>query len=160
MLKGAPRQRICRSRGSFTAKIHLLASAAGLPVRSDITARQTYDTPGVGPVMAGNPPAPSVMLPDRGHDAGSIRETMDKRGVLPVIPRRTSRKKRVAVERPLHCLRNLVERCVNKLKNARRVATRHDKTRQDKTRQDKTAEGFLDFVYIALIRLWVRPFST
>ena len=39
--------------------------------------------------------------------------------------------------RPDH-VRNLVERCFNKLKNARRVATRYD----------KTAESFLGFIDI------------
>lgn len=38
----------------------------------------------------------------------------------------------------------------NKLKNARRVATRYD----------KTAESFLDFIDITSIRLWIRYLST
>jgi transposase len=46
-------------------------------------------------------------------------------------------------------LRNLVERCFNKLKNARCVAT-HD---------DKTAESFVRFIDIASIRLWLRHLS-
>ena len=44
----------------------------------------------------------------------------------------------------------LVERCFNKLKNARRVATRYD----------KTAESFLGFIDITSIRLWFRLLST
>ena len=44
---------------------------------------------------------------------------------------------------------NLVERCFNKLKNARRVATRYD----------KTAESFLRFIDITSIRLWIRLLS-
>ena len=63
---------------------------------------------------------------------------------------RKSRKKRIGVDRSLHRLRNLVERCFNKLKNARRVATRYD----------KTAESFLGFIGIASIRLWLRHLST
>lgn len=53
----------------------------------------------------------------------------------------------MAVDRTLYRLRNLVERCFNKLKNARRVATRYD----------KTAESFID---ITSIRLWLRNLST
>ena len=56
----------------------------------------------------------------------------------------------VAVDRRLYRLRNLVERCFNKLKNARRVATRYD----------KTAESFLGFIDITSIRLWLRHLST
>ncbi|MBB3988578.1 transposase, partial [Sagittula marina] len=76
--------------------------------------------------------------------------SMDRRDVLPVIPMRKSRKMRVGVNRSLYRLRNLVERCFNKLKNARRVATRYD----------KTAESFLGFIDITSIRLWVRHLST
>ena len=78
--------------------------------------------------MADNLPTPSVLLADRGYAADRIRETMYKRDVLPVIPMRKSRKKRVGVNRSLYRLRNLVERCFNKLKNACRIATRYDKT--------------------------------
>ena len=119
-------------------------------MRTEITAGQTSDYLGFDLVMADNLPTPSILLADRGDDADSIRETMDKRNVLPVIPMRKSRKKRVGVDRSLYRLRNLVERCFNKLKNARRVATRYD----------KTAESFLGFIDITSIRLWLRHLST
>ena len=119
-------------------------------MRTEITAGQTSDYLGFDLVMADNLPTPSVLLADRDYDADSIRETMDKRNVLPVIPMRKSRKKRVGVDRSLYRLRNLVERCFNKLKNARRVATRYD----------KTAESFLGFIDITSIRLWLRHLST
>lgn len=101
-------------------------------------------------VMADNLPRPSVLLADRGYDADKIRDGMEGRNVLPVIPMRKSRKKRIGVDRSLYRLRNLVERCFNKLKNARRVATRYD----------KTAESFLGFIDITSIRLWIRHLST
>ncbi|MCZ8195785.1 MAG: IS5/IS1182 family transposase, partial [Hyphomonadaceae bacterium] len=41
-----------------------------------------------------------------------------------------------------------VERCFNKLKQSRRLATRYD----------KTASSFLGFVLIASTRLWIRHF--
>jgi transposase len=42
--------------------------------------------------------------------------------------------------------RNVVERCINKLKQFRRVATRYD----------KRADSFLAFVTLATILLWLR----
>ena len=119
-------------------------------MRTEITAGQTSDYLGFDLVMADNLPTPSVLLADRGYDADNIRKSMEKRGVFPVIPMRKSRKKRVSVDRSLYRLRNLVERCFNKLKNARRVATRYD----------KTAESFLGFIDITSIRIWVRHLST
>ena len=59
---------------------------------------------------------------------------------------RKSRKMRVGVDNAIYALRNLVERCFNKLKNARRVATCYD----------KTVESFLGFTDITPIRLWIR----
>jgi transposase len=119
-------------------------------MRTEITPGQTSDYLGFDLVMAGNLPQPSVLLADRGYDADNIRKSMDKRDVLTQIPMRKSRKMRVGVDRSLYRLRNLVERCFNKLKKARRVATRYD----------KTAESFLGFIDITSIRLWIRHLST
>ena len=119
-------------------------------MRTESTLGQTSDYLGFDLVMADNLPSPSVLLADRGYDADSIRAKMEELGVLPVIPMRKSRKKRIGVNRSLYCLRNLVERLFNKLKNARLVATRYD----------KTAESFLGFIDITSIRLWLRHLST
>lgn len=83
---------------------------------------------GLDLVMTNNLPAVCVLLADRSYDAVSIRQTIGKRDVLPVIPMRKSRKKRVGTDSSLCCQRKLVERCFNKLKNTRRVAARYDKT--------------------------------
>jgi transposase len=42
----------------------------------------------------------------------------------------------------------MVERCFNKLKNARRLATRYD----------KTADSYLGFIHLVSIRMWMREF--
>ena len=117
-------------------------------MRSDITPGQTSDYLGFELVMDDNLPEPCVLLADRGYDSDKVRKTMEARNVVPVIPMRKSRKLRVAVDRTLYRLRNFVERCFNKLKNARRVATRYD----------KTAESFLGFIDITSIRLWLSRF--
>ena len=119
-------------------------------MRTEITPGQTSNYLGFDLLMADNLPLPSVLLADRGYDADKIRESMEARDVLPVIPIRKSRKKRIGVDRSLYRLRNMVERCFNKLKNARPIATRYD----------KTAESFLGFIDITSIRLWIRHLST
>lgn len=119
-------------------------------MRTDITPGQTSDYQGFDLVMDDNLPEPRVLLADRGYDADRIRKSMSKRDVMPQIPMRKNRKMRVGVDHGLYRLRNLVERCFNKLKNARRVATRYD----------KTAESYLGFIDITSIRLWVRHLST
>lgn len=69
-------------------------------------------------------------MANRGHDADSIREKTGARDVLTQIPMRKSRKMRVGADHFRSSLRTLLERCFNKLKNDRRVATRTDKTAQ------------------------------
>ena len=96
-------------------------------MRSDITPGQTSDYLGFDLIMDDNLPEPSVLLADRGYDSDRVRETMEARNVVPVITMRKSRKLRVAVDRTLYRLRNLVERCFNKLKQWRGLAMRSDK---------------------------------
>ncbi|MBK4218185.1 transposase, partial [Paracoccus caeni] len=65
-------------------------------------------------------------------------------------PMRKNRKVRKSVDMTIYTLRNMVERCFNKLKNSRRLANRYN----------KTADSFLGFVDVACIRLWLRHSST
>ena len=71
-------------------------------MRAEITPGQTSDYLGFDLVMADNLPRPSVLLADRGYDADKIRDGMEGRNVLPVIPMRKSRKKRIGVDRSLN----------------------------------------------------------
>ncbi|GGO30324.1 hypothetical protein GCM10010991_15070 [Gemmobacter aquaticus] len=119
-------------------------------MRSTITPGQTSDYLGFDLVMDNNLPEPCVLLANCGYDSAKVRETMDARNGVPVIPMRKSPKLRVTVDRSLYRLRNLVERRFNKLENARRVATVYD----------KTAESFLGFIDITSIRLWLHHLST
>ena len=81
-----------------------------------------------------------------GYDADRIRENVEAHGGDPVIPMRRNRKIQESLDTVLYAWRNLVERCFNRLKHTRRLATRYD----------KTAVSFLGFIDIACIRLWLR----
>jgi transposase len=116
-------------------------------MRSYITPGQTSDYLGFNLVMDDNLQEARVPTADRGYNSDKVRETLEARNVVKVIPMRKSRKLGVAVDRTLYRLRTLVERCFNKLKNARRVATRYD----------KTAESYLDIISI---HLWLRHLAT
>ena len=138
------------SRRSMRVILATPRNAHGLPMRTEITPDQTSDYLGFDLVMHDNLPEPKVLLADRGYVADRIRKNMDKRDIITQIPMGKTRKMRVGVDHTLYLLRNMVERCFNKLRNARRVATRYD----------KTAESFLGFIDIASIRLWIRHLST
>lgn len=84
-----------RAPGAHDVQIHLLVNAHGLSMRTGITPGQTSDYLGFDLVMADNLPRPSVLLANRGYDSDRIRDDMEARYVLPVIPTRQSRKKRI-----------------------------------------------------------------
>ena len=98
--------------------------------------------------MDADGPAPKVLLADKGYDADFIREDMDRRGGVAMIPTKRNRLIQLPVDAAIYALRNMVERCFNKLKHARRLATRYD----------KTADSYLGFIHIISIRLWMREF--
>lgn len=93
-------------------------------------------------------PAAKVFIDDRDYDSDHIRKTIQQRGGTPIIPGRKSRKQHIQAEPFVYALRNHVERCFNKLKCSRRLATRYD----------KTAASYLGFVQLAAARLWTKQF--
>jgi hypothetical protein len=53
-------------------------------------------------------------------------------------------------DREAYKRRNLIERCVNRLKQFRRIATRYE----------KTAGAYLSMLCIAATRLWIKTVNT
>jgi len=100
------------------------------------------------PLLDADGPEPKVLLADRGYDFDAIREALEARDVTPMIPTRRGRKVQIPIDDHIYALRNQIDRCFNKLKNTRRLATRYD----------KTLDSYLGFVLIASIRLWTKVF--
>ena len=84
-------------------------------------------------------PMPEVLIADKGYDADHLVELLDGAGIEVVIPSRVNRKVQRQIDRERYKNRNRVERFFNRLKNARRVATRYE----------KTARNFISVVMIA-----------
>jgi transposase len=119
-----------------------------LPIAAEITAGEVSDYSGFDSLMEAEGPEAKVLLADRGYDADHIRETLEEKGTAAVIPTRRNRKVKIPLDGHIYALRNRIERCFNKLKNSRRMATRYD----------KTTASYLGFVQIAAIRIWTRTF--
>lgn len=145
---GTQNQGLGRSKGGFTTKIHLRANGHGLPIAIDISPGQASDFTGAIPLMDADGPQAKVLIGDRGYDSNNIRQTLESRDIVPVIPTKKNRKVQIKIDDYIYALRNRIERCINKLKNSRRLATRYD----------KTATSYLAFVQIASIRLWTNEF--
>jgi len=68
----------------------------------------------------------------------------------PVIPPRSNRTTPIDYDREAYKRRNLIERCVNRLKQFRRIATRYE----------KTARAFVSMLCIAAARTWIKTVNT
>lgn len=87
---------------------------------------------------------------DRGPLVEPCSQVTRSRNALPMIPMRKNRKVRKTTDMTIYTLRNMVERCFNKLRKSRRLAPRYD----------KTADSFLGFIDVACIRISLRRLST
>ncbi|WP_443030998.1 IS5 family transposase [Streptomyces sp. ACT-1] len=140
-----------RSRGGLTSKIHLACDGLGRPLALVVTGGNTNDctqftavmeairVPRLGP---GRPRVrPDHVLGDKGYSSKAIRAWLRRRGIGHTIPeradqarnryRRGSRGGRPpAFDKQVYKRRNVVERCFNRLKQWRGLATRYDKTIQ------------------------------
>lgn len=70
---------------------------------------------------------PEALLADKGYDSDALVETLEKRGITPVIPPKANRRAPRKTDFALYRERNLVERFFCKLKQYRAIATRYDK---------------------------------
>ncbi|SRR6266498_3639185 len=84
------------------------------------------------------------------HDSDGIRNDLAERGIEPVIPPRSNRKTPIEYDREVYKRRNLIERCVNRLKQFRRIATRYE----------KTARAYLSMLCVAAAKLWIKTVNT
>ncbi|MFF9914933.1 IS5 family transposase [Streptomyces sp. NPDC013457] len=167
--KGAPASdpddhALGRSRGGLTTKIHLAADSRCRPLAFVITPGQAGDAPAFAHVMArlrvprpiGRPRiTPELVLADKAYSSRAIRSHLRRRGMRAVIPQpadQTANRKRLgsrggrppAFDREAYKQRNTVERCINKLKQWRGLATRYD----------KTATIYLAGLHLAGIFIW------
>jgi transposase len=67
------------------------------------------------------------MLGDKACDSAELRDELHERGTKPVIPNRSNRKQPFSFSKRLYKLRWRFENAFNRLKDFRRIATRHDR---------------------------------
>jgi len=144
---GAGAEGLGRSRGGFTAKIHLSADGRCRPLSLLITEGQragcTQFEAVLGKIRVPRPVGrprrkPGCVAADKAYSNSLIRRYLRRRGIAHTIPEKSDfqaarRRKGSRGGRPpgfdaeRYKKRNTVERAINKLKQFRVVATRYDK---------------------------------
>jgi len=95
-------------------------------------------------------PAGAEVIADKGYDADWIRQLIEDQDCTPHIPPRANRYDGITYSKAKYKRRNLIERCFNKLKQFRHIATRYD----------RSALNYLAMVKIACLRLWLRFYES
>jgi transposase len=125
--KGGQDKALGRSRGGLSTKIHLLANGLGEPVAFRLTGGQAGEFAEALPLLEGR--QAEIVMADRGYDSNAIVAAIESIGAEAVIPSKICRKVQRLHDRTLYKLRNCIERCFNRLKHFRRLATRYCKRR-------------------------------
>jgi putative transposase len=89
-------------------------------------------------------PAARLCAANTAYDSNALREFLQQRGTLPVIPNKPTRKNLHPFDRTAYRQRNLIERMFSRLKDFRRITTRYD----------KLAQNFAAVVALAAIVTW------
>ena len=162
-----PDHALGRSRGGFTTKLHLLCDGHGRPIAAGLTGGNVNDTTMLEPVLGDiciprrgrgrSRTRPDRLLGDKGYSSRANRRLLARRGIAVTIPERSdqlaNRARRgsaggrpYAFDATLYRRRNVVERCFNKLKQWRGIATRYD----------KKAVNYRGGVVLASVILWLK----
>jgi transposase len=161
------REALGRSRGGLTSKIHLLVDDRARPLTWQTSPGQRGDSPMFACVLEslwirrcgpGRPRTrPDRVRGDKAYSSRDNRRYLRRRGIKATIAQpddqRADRKRRgqaggrpPAFDKAQYRRRSAAERCVNKWKHFRAVATRYDK-------RDYVFNGTLA---VAAIMIWLR----
>ena len=141
----ASAQRIGRSKGGLSSKIHALVDALGNPIGFHLTPGQASDLDGSDVLLEGL--EADILLGDKGYDADErVIERLDKQGKTAVIPPKRNRIEMREYDKELYKDRHLVENFFARLKQYRAIATRYD----------KLGESFLGAIYLAATVIWLN----
>jgi transposase len=139
-----------RSRGGWGSKLHLVVDGTGVPLAAEVTAGQCHESQYVESVMnavrIGRRRRPKKLAGDKGYSCERVRRWLRQHKVLPVIPSKCNEQRDADFDQEAYRGRNVVERCVNWLKENRRLGTRYE----------KLAVNFLAMAKLAMIQRYFR----
>jgi transposase len=149
----------------LTSKVHLSCDGKGRPLSVVVTAGQRHESTQLEAVLdairvprlpgAGGRPRkrPEHLIADKGYSYPSWGRLLRGRGIRHTIPERRDQRERrrrrpgrpPSFDATSYARRNVVERCVNRLKQWRGIATRYE----------KRAVNYRAGVVIAALMIWL-----
>lgn len=110
----------------MNSKLHAACDGRGRPIAPLLTEGQRSDHHGAALLLPILPRA-RELLGHRGYDSAWFRTALTERGIARCIPSTRSRKRPLLYDRTLYRQRHRIETMFGRLKDWRRVATRHDR---------------------------------
>jgi transposase len=147
-----------RSRGGFGTKIHLVTDGNGLPLAVAISAGQRHESLYAEPVLQAVRirqsngrvrTRPKALAGDKGYSYARVRRYLRRRQIKAVIPTRKDQRRNPGFDKEAYRRRNVVERCINWLKESRALATRFD----------KLAVNYLTTIKLAMLQRYLRKLA-
>ncbi|UOB15360.1 IS5 family transposase [Streptomyces sp. HP-A2021] len=155
-----------RSRGGLTTKIHIACDGKGRPLAILVTPGQRHDSVCARPLLErirvprtgpGRPRcSPGQVIADKAYSSRGFRVYLRRRGIAHTIPEKADQRQHrlrrgghggrpPGFDRVTYRRRNMIERCFNRLKHNKALATRYD----------KLARHYQALVTIAVLQLWL-----
>jgi transposase len=145
----------------LSTKLHLRTDGHGRPMVLRVTPGQRHEVTQLerllegGAVKRSGPDGrpgpgrprtrPAKLAGDKGYSYPSARRLLRRRGITAVIPTKSDQPRQAHFDRTAYRGRNRVERCVGRLKQFRRIATRYD----------KRAVNYLAWATLAAALIWL-----
>lgn len=141
--RGRSEQRIGKSRGGYSTKVHATTDSLGCPTHFILSGGNASDYSYALPLLKGQDA--EYVIADKGYDSDEIIDEIEEMEAGAVIPPRSHRNNPREYDRYLYKERNAIERMFCRLKQFRRIASRYD----------KLATSYLSFLYVASISIWL-----
>lgn len=120
-------QALGRSQGGFSTKLPLSADARGRPRRFALTDGPAGDGPQAPALLASDLRPGQRVLADKACDADYVRDQVRAAGAEAVIPSKKNRTQVIEHDEKTYKNRNPIERCFNRLKRFRGLASCYEK---------------------------------
>ena len=138
------KEKLGRSVGGFTTKLHALVDALGLPFKFFLTEGKVHDSKPSYNLLRGI--NNSYILADKAYGGKKLRKQIRSQNCIDVIPSKKNALHSVNYDKIIYKERHLIECMFGKIKHFRRVFVRYE----------KTAQNFLSFVSFVGVILWLR----